>query len=556
MQKGLETRVKDQKSTTSEDYLDSFLNSIMGNKVTSSNTDDLGLFSDVKDEIDTEKIDEEDFFNTLEDELFGSIEDTGAKLVDDDDYFEKEITDAELFDIDDDIMSIIDESPVIKEDSPKIHEIIKDDNIEEKEEKVENVADEVNDAIEANDSAVDDNLQGLLDVMGIDEGASVENFEEPPVPEKKEKKKLFGKNKKDKKSKKAKKVEAHSEDGVSVGDMLDFSSLSDMMGASDDLNTSEHTFGHDTYSESNNDLGLDNELDFSNMDFSATEESHNVMDDPFGDLDFNLDAKTDEGSSSLGNFTLDDEDSEQEDNKTKKEKKEKKKKEKKPKQKKVKKNTNKAKKVKTKPVKAKQPDEIIRISKGFVILSFSFIFVFVFAVIFGGDYYTYNKKISKATKEYVNKNYTAAYDEVFGLEMKKDDDKELFNQIQTVMFVNRHYEAYENLIRMDEYEQALYSLLKGVKMFDKYQNQGRKLNCYDDMQNVLGWIDRGLLETFGLTESEARELNLINNDEKVGYEVAVIAKAAREKAEAEAKALEEAAKEAEKLENQNEKETE
>jgi len=95
---------------------------------------------------------------------------------------------------------------------------------------------------------------------------------------------------------------------------------------------------------------------------------------------------------------------------------------------------------------------------------------------------------------------------------------------------------------MDEYEQGLYSLLKGVKMFDKYQNEGRKLNCYDDMQTVLGWIDRGLLETYGITESEARELNLLNNDDKLAYEVAVIAQKAREKAEAAMKEAEEAAK--------------
>lgn len=554
MQKGLETRVKDQKSTTSEDYLDSLLNSIMGNDNKSSNNDDLGLFSDVKDDIDEEDMDDDDFFNALEDELFGSIEDSGVKLVDEEDYFEKEITDAELFDIDDDIMSIIDETPVIKEDSPKIHEIIRDENIEEKE---ETIADEVSDAIEANDSAVDDNLQGLLDVMGIDEGVDLENNDETPIPEKKEKKKLFGKKKKEKKNKKAKKAEKIDDslnDTESVEDMLDFSSLTDMMSSGDAFNASDHTFAHDSYSKSSNDGGLDSELDFSNMDLSVTEESYNVMDDPFGDLDFSLDSKTDNANSSLGSFSLDDEenDENEEETKGKKGKKEKKKKEKKVKPKKVKKTTNKVKKVKTKPAKIKEPDEIIHISKGFLLVTFSFVFVFVFGVIFGGDYYTYNKKVSKATKEYVNKNYTAAYDEIFGLEMKKDDDKELFNQIQTVMFVNRHYEAYENLIRMDEYEQALYSLLKGVKMFDKYQNQGRKLNCYDDMQNVLGWIDRGLLETFGLTESQARELNLINNDEKVGYEVAVIAQAAREKAEAEAKALEEAAKEAEKLEKETE----
>lgn len=532
--------MKEQKSTTSEDYLDSLLNSIMNNEGSNSDVDDLGLFGDSDDKIDLEEMEDDDFISNLEDELFGAIEDTDVKLVDEDEYFEKEITDAELFDIDDDILSIIDDTVEKEESSEKIHEIIKDDNVEEKED-----TKEVQEAIEANDSAVDDNLQGLLDVMGIDEGDNIEK-EEIEIKPKKEKKKLFSKKKKNKKPTKVNdSVEGieNGEDSVSMNDMLDLSSLSGLM----DDNQS-HTFSESSFSSDE----LDNELDFSSMDNSQVEDVHNVMDDPFSDLDFNLDSKNEDSNNSSGAFSFMDGDDEEEENpkKSKKDKKKKEKKQKIKKQKKVSTKPKKAKKTKEKIKKVKEPDEIIHISKGFVLMSLSFAFVFIFAVVFGGDYYTYNKKVSDATKEYVNKNYTEAYNTIFGLEMKKDDDEELFNQIQTVMFVNRHYEAYESLIRMDEYEQALYSLLKGVKMFDKYQNVGRKLNCYDDMQNVLGWIDRGLLETFSLTESQARELNLINNDEKVGYEVAIIAQAAREKAEAEKEALEEAAKEAEKLEQE------
>lgn len=506
----------------------------MNNESSNSDMDDLGLFGDSDDKIDLEDMEDDDFISNLEDELFGTIEDTGVKLVDEDEYFEKEITDAELFDIDDDILSIIDDTVEKTETSEKIHEIIKDDIAEEKE--------EIQEAIEANDSAVDDNLQGLLDVMGIDEGDDIEK-EEPVLKPKKEKKKLFSKKKINKKPTKADDSVDGIEESVPMNDMLDLSSLSGLM---DDNQT--HTFSESTSSLDE----LDGELDFSSMDNAQVEDVHNVMDDPFADLDFNLDSKNEDSDTGAGMFSFMDDDDEEEDNpkKSKKEKKKKEKKQKIKKQKKVAAKPKKVKKTKEKIKKVKEPDEIIHISKGFVLMSLSFAFVFIFAVVFGGDYYTYNKKVSVATKEYVNKNYTEAYNTIFGLEMKKDDDEELFNQIQTVMFVNRHYEAYESLIRMDEYEQALYSLLKGVKMFDKYQNVGRKLNCYDDMQNVLGWIDRGLLETFGLTESQARELNLINNDEKVGYEVAIIAQAAREKAEAEAKALEEAAKEAEKLEQE------
>ncbi len=536
------------KDTTSEDYLDSLLNSIMNGGNTSSGSEDMDMFDDSVN--DMENNEQDDFFGDIEDELFGEISDNGVAIIDDDDYFEKEISDEELFDLDEDIMSIIDNAPEKKQDvkekadapepvveeteAEKIHEIIKE---EQKEVDVE-------DAIAANDSAVDDNLQGLLDVMGIDE--KEESDAPMEEPKKKEKKKLFGK----KKSKKASKediVEEQPENSefVDIAE-LDFGGL-DL--STDNSAVSPMDGGLESFG--NFDFDMSGDDDLSEMsDMAAMPESGAMS--GFGVMpDLDSDEPVEPGKSDFYSFDADDDFDEDEDNsnkKGKKGKKKKQKKEKKAKEKKVK-TSNKATKVKKeKKKKEKEPDEIIKISKGFVLFAFTVVFVYIFSVIFGGDYYTYNKKVSDATKEYVNKNYSVAYDTIFGLEMKKDDDEELFNQIQTVMFVNRHYEAYESLIRMDEYEQGLYSLLKGIKMFDKYQNEGRKLNCYDDMQTVLGWIDRGLLETYGLTESQARELNLLNNDDKLAYEVAVIAQEAREKAEAEAKALEEAAKEAAKQE--------
>ncbi len=554
--------MKEQNNTTSEDYLDSLLNAIMNGESKSSDSDDLGLFSDPEHESNDENPDE--FFDNIEDELFGNVTDSDVEIIDDDEYFEKEITNEELFDLDDDIMSIIESAPEkkkeenkpseeaepVKEEKETIHEIIKDDteNVEEKQ-------DDVEEAIAANDSAVDDNLQGLLDVMGIDEKEESAEPVENTKKKKKEKKKLFGR----KKGKKASKEDGEDENADS-NELVDLSALSGLMDgtakADVDNNIGELDFGGLDLSTDNSNVspmdgGLDGFGDF-DLDMSGDDlgEGYNMAGgaEPVGMPDLDSDeAPRKPGSSDSYMY---DDDFDEDDNSKKKGKKGKKKKDKKAKVKKAKI----PKKVKTKEKKKrdKEADEIIKISKGFVFLAFSFAFVFIFTVIFGGDYYTYNKKVSDATKEYVNKNYSVAYEKIFGLEMKRDDDKELFNQIQTVMFVNRHYEAYESLIRMDEYEQGLYSLLKGVKMFDKYQNEGRKLNCYDDMQTVLGWIDRGLLETYGLTESQARELNLLNNDDKLAYEVAVIAQEAREKAEAEAKAREEAEKEAAKEENNKE----
>ena len=128
---------------------------------------------------------------------------------------------------------------------------------------------------------------------------------------------------------------------------------------------------------------------------------------------------------------------------------------------------------------------------------------------------------------YVNEKYSEAYSEISGMSIKESDEP-FYYQVYTVMLVDRHYEAGVSLAKADEYEDALDSLLKGIATFDKYQNVGREYGCYDDMNKVLGWIVDELNNTYGLTESKARELTLIENREEYAFIVRTLAKVARE----------------------------
>ena len=48
------------------------------------------------------------------------------------------------------------------------------------------------------------------------------------------------------------------------------------------------------------------------------------------------------------------------------------------------------------------------------------------------------------------------------------------------------------LALLEDYEHGLDSLIKAVKMYDKYQNTARDLGCFDDMTVILGWVDHKL----------------------------------------------------------------
>lgn len=227
--------------------------------------------------------------------------------------------------------------------------------------------------------------------------------------------------------------------------------------------------------------------------------------------------------------------------KEKPKKKEKKKKQKKPKKEKQPKPKKVKPKKEKKPKKPKEPDVIIPISKHFAVFSVSFIILIIVCVVLGGKYYNYITKTDAAVAYYVNKDYEAAYEELLGLEMH-EDDRYFYEQVETIMFVNRHYTSYKSLYKLEKYDKALHTLLRGVYMYDKYKEQARELNCFDDITTVLGWIDKALLEDFGLTESQARELNLIENRYEYAAKVYEISDVVKEK--------EEAKKEAELKENE------
>ncbi len=196
---------------------------------------------------------------------------------------------------------------------------------------------------------------------------------------------------------------------------------------------------------------------------------------------------------------LESEDEKVEKKEDKKAKKEKKKKEKKPKEKKVK---------QKKPKPPKEPDEIIKIPIPALIIFISIMIFTIIGVTLGGNYYNYRTRMTKAVAYYVDDDYKSAYDELAGLTIKSDDEF-FYHQIMIVMSVQSNYDTFKSMMELKQYAQALDYLLKGVDNFDLYQNDARDYESFDDMQVALDRITAALSYYFGITESEARELNLI-----------------------------------------------
>ncbi|HHV10360.1 MAG TPA: hypothetical protein GXX75_08805 [Clostridiales bacterium] len=139
-------------------------------------------------------------------------------------------------------------------------------------------------------------------------------------------------------------------------------------------------------------------------------------------------------------------------------------------------------------------------------------------IIVGTNAVSYTLSIEKATNYFDGQKYTDAYNEVYGMEIK-DEDIAIYDKIMTVMFVNKQLNSYNSFYSIGEYPQALDSLLKGLKRYDKYIELATLLGIESDLKYVREQILAELKNEFKLSEKQAMEI--ISYDNMKQYSLAV-----------------------------------
>ena len=240
---------------------------------------------------------------------------------------------------------------------------------------------------------------------------------------------------------------------------------------------------------------------------SILDETGSVMDDidSLGLSDFGFGGDLNIDSASTG--AAEDAAEEAEDKKAKKEKKKKEKKEKKPKK------VKEPKEKKKKPVKPPVIEEKIRFTPLGLVLSLSVIVASVCLIYFGAGFFSYNRNIDKATGYYVDKNYTKAYAILSGMDLK-DSDKAFYQQVVTIMKVEKHYNEFNTYYKLEMNVDALDSLIRGIKTYDSVIDKARELGTFDQTTSSLGKIIDCLSSYYGMTESEARQLSQMADREE------------------------------------------
>ncbi len=158
--------------------------------------------------------------------------------------------------------------------------------------------------------------------------------------------------------------------------------------------------------------------------------------------------------------------------------------------------------------------EKTRINRAGASIVFIFFAMIAVVIIVGTSIFSYSLSIKNAEIEFERDEYTLAYNEIYGLEIK-DEDIMLYDRIMTVMYVQKQLNSYYNHYQMGDKPKALDSLLKGLQRYEKYIELAVKLDVDSDLDAVRKEILKEINATFSLTEQEAMEI--IQSDSQAEY---------------------------------------
>lgn len=181
----------------------------------------------------------------------------------------------------------------------------------------------------------------------------------------------------------------------------------------------------------------------------------------------------------------------------------------------------KVKKKRTKKVKKEVQEVEIDLGKvnpvaaSFVMVTFALLALFLLS---GSKAFAYSNSIKNATHYFNSQRYTKAYEELHGMEIKIED-VEIFNKIQTVMYVNKQLNSYNNYYAVAKHPEALDSLLKGLKRYDKYIELAIMYGIESDLDYVRGQILAELDSKYNLSEDKAMQMIAIEDEAEYSKQI-------------------------------------
>ncbi len=155
--------------------------------------------------------------------------------------------------------------------------------------------------------------------------------------------------------------------------------------------------------------------------------------------------------------------------------------------------------------KPKEKDNTPPLPKKPVILMFAMSASILLLVILGSNLVNYSSSINIAQKELDSGDYTAAYAEIGGIEIKEEDE-ELYQKIRILASLQSQYEAYEIFAQYNDFDMALDALICVIGRYDINYGDAEKYGCTVELGLIEQNAENALMEQFGVTAEQAREM--------------------------------------------------
>ena len=142
-----------------------------------------------------------------------------------------------------------------------------------------------------------------------------------------------------------------------------------------------------------------------------------------------------------------------------------------------------------------------------VLLLFAFIGV---SVLLGSNTFSYRSALLNTKKSFDEGEGEEAYNSIRGVKVS-EEDQETKEKVYICMQLQKQLNSYENYYDMGMYLESLDSLMKGIRSYDANKDKADKYEILGQVNALEGKIAGNLYTEFGVSETQAREMNSIED---------------------------------------------
>lgn len=165
-----------------------------------------------------------------------------------------------------------------------------------------------------------------------------------------------------------------------------------------------------------------------------------------------------------------------------------------------------------KPKEPPKPGDILKIKPLSLVMLVLFVAGVVVLISVLNSALYYNTNSSQAKTYYNNGEYDKAYSKLNGMKLNSND-KTLYEQASTIMYVKRQYDSYKNYMSLNMKTEALDALIKGIDRYNTFCSTAQELGIDDKFKAEYQNIIDALQNTFKISEAQGISLaDMFNSD--------------------------------------------